>query len=187
MYFNFKNKIFISKLFLLFPLLMLLKIKMKLYFFTFLFALLHECAHFFTAIFLGEKAGKLFINPYGFELKILSVKVENELKIILSGPLFSLIMFVLFSATKNTLFSKTNFLIAAINFIPALPLDGGRILKIILRNRLGFVKGGIVCRKISIITASIVAIISLCYFNIWLFSFASIIFLRNRCKEIRRC
>ena len=187
MYFNFKNKIFISKLFLLFPLFMLLRIKMKLYFFTFLFALLHECAHFFTAIFLGEKASRLFINPYGFELKLFSVKAENEFKIILSGPLFSLILSILFSAAKNTLFSKINFLIAAINSIPALPLDGGRLLKIFLRKKLGFIRGSIVLRKISITAAFIIAIISFCYFNIWLLFFASIIYWRNKHKKIKGC
>lgn len=108
-----------------------------------LIVILHELAHFVTADKLGYKLNTLHLMPYGAALSGNSAPMsyKDEIIIAMAGPLFNLICAVFFVALwwiTPTIYSFTdtvvwaNIGIAAFNFLPVYPLDGGRILKSLL-------------------------------------------------------
>jgi len=94
--------------------------------------ILHEAGHIITANFLKEKVSIFYILPFGFCCRLKNQnKISNDkmMKILLAGPVVSLLTAVLFLWTKE--FSVSNLIIGIFNLLPVGNLDGGRILKII--------------------------------------------------------
>ncbi len=180
MYFNFKNRIFIHKLFLIFPVFLILKIPLNAYFITLFSAFCHECAHLLASLIKKEKFFRLFITPFGFELSMSIKNKRNELFIISSGPLFSLGAFFVFLMLGKYEWARINFFLFAINILPAFPLDGGRILKILLSEHFGALRGMVLFKKISRYTALSLFILSAWMKNMWLL-FVSLL-ISERCS-----
>lgn len=102
-------------------------------------ALAHEYGHAFAAERLGYKMNKITLMPYGAVINgaIDGLSYKDEVTVALAGPLTNLFICLFFTAawwlvpeiyayTDTVLFA--NLSIAAINLIPAYPLDGGRIV-----------------------------------------------------------
>jgi stage IV sporulation protein FB len=101
--------------------------------------ILHEYVHFFIARCYGYKDGSVQILPFGAVLNLTDIdhaSVMEEVIISLSGPIFNLVLAVIFYALslqfnyeiiKSLLF--TNLSLGIFNLVPTLPLDGGRILR----------------------------------------------------------
>ncbi len=149
-----------------------------LFFLSYFTALFHELTHIIVAKKLGIKMSYIEIQPFGICARLKSDIIKNpvyEILIAVSGPLFNIIVaFVLYVLpTQNdiTLYLiYSNIAMASINMIPALPLDGGRILRAYLTTRVGAVKAYNLTLKISripIFILLITAIYSLlsCKFN----------------------
>ena len=131
----------------LFLLLFFITNQIEIYALVMIFALIRELAHLLCGVFLGFKPEILRIMPFGFSIefenkvedynkKILKSNLISIKKIIiaLAGPLINLfvvIFGILFDIDNNIIYS--NFLIFIFNLIPIYPLDGGRILKNILK------------------------------------------------------
>lgn len=83
----------------------------------------------------------------GFSAQMYSYGKENVLfKILtyLAGPLCNLILAVIFYFAKmNIELVQINFILGVLNMLPIIPLDGGRILKEILKKFLGHKKASI--------------------------------------------
>ena len=121
--------------------------QIKIYCIIMLFAFIHEIAHMVCGIILGYKPETFRIMPLGFSIefktkvdeynkKILKSNkmVVNEIFIALAGPLINLIIVilgVLHNIDENIIYS--NFLIFIFNLLPIYPLDGGRILRNIIK------------------------------------------------------
>ncbi len=112
-----------------------------------LVAIQHECAHAFAAAKLGYKLNKIVLMPFGAvidgDLRGLSLK--DEIYVALCGPLCNLCTAAFFAAlwwfTPDTYaFTDTacytSLSIALVNLLPALPLDGGRVLRCVLTRAL---------------------------------------------------
>ncbi len=117
--------------------------KLFLFLTSCLVAVQHECAHAFAAAKLGYRLNKIVLMPFGAvidgDLRGLSVK--DELYIALCGPLCNLATAAFFAAlwwfTPDTyaftdVACYTSLAVALVNFLPALPLDGGRVLRCLL-------------------------------------------------------
>ncbi|MBO4940650.1 MAG: site-2 protease family protein [Clostridia bacterium] len=118
------------------------------FFFTgFAVAFLHELAHILCAHFLKIPVSSITIFPFGINARLKTDYIKNsgkEFFIAFSGPFFNLILFwcsAILSkfVSHETLhfFADINLAICIINLFPALPLDGGRMLKSILTAKHG--------------------------------------------------
>lgn len=144
------------------------------YLIAFVIVILHEYTHYFTAYIFGYRGGKIKILPFGASLNLTGIEgasVKEEIIISLSGPIMNLVLAVIFYALNinyrngfiETLFF-TNLCIGIFNLLPALPLDGGRILRAIISSRT-------IYRRANIITISISMSIGGLFILYYLFCF----------------
>lgn len=167
--------------------------QIEIYALIMIFALVHELAHLICGVLLGFKADIFRIMPFGFSIefetnlmdynkKIIKSNILSIKKIIiaLSGPLINfliVIIGIIFKLDSNIIYA--NLLIFLFNLIPIYPLDGGRILKNILKILIGNKKSSTYINTVSNIIIIILTMLSsifiLQYKNIAIF--AIIIFL----------
>lgn len=109
--------------------------------------LLHEMAHLFMALMLGIKVSEIELLPFGGRESIedfLALEPGREIYLALAGPIFSLSLAAILYFTDlingpwRTTFINTNLLLGLFNSLPALPLDGGRVLQALLAGRIGY-------------------------------------------------
>ncbi len=105
-----------------------------------LVALQHECAHAFASAKLGYKLNKIVLMPFGAVIDgdLRGISFKDEIFVALCGPLCNLItagFFVAWWWLTPTVYAFTDtacyssLAIGLVNFLPAYPLDGGRILR----------------------------------------------------------
>ena len=131
----------------LFAILFFFTSQFEIYALMMIFALLHELGHIICGVILGFHLKSLKIFPLGFSVEFYT-KVEdyNEKrkksnllilkKIIIdfAGPfvnMFCIIISIMEGFSDNIIYS--NLIILVVNLIPIYPLDGGRIIKNILK------------------------------------------------------
>ena len=133
----------------------------EMFFIAYLSALLHECAHIITARALDVGISRIEILPFGVCGKLSAGFIKNPYKEILiaaAGPLLSGILAVslCIAASRAPMIKErieyainVNLALLIINMVPALPLDGGRILKGLISINLGGVRAYNIVLKIS--------------------------------------
>lgn len=117
--------------------------QIEIYGWVMLFAFIHELGHMLAGILLKLKPKSLNFMPFGISIvfetyeykKLIEVK---KIIIALAGPLTNLIIclitaFLHINVRTKELIMYSNILIAIFNLIPLYPLDGGRILKGLIR------------------------------------------------------
>lgn len=132
------------------------------------FILIHEIAHLIVGILIGGKPKRMSLDIFGVSLEFYSYEKTNSwynLIFYLSGPISNIIIAgVIYLLFKNKdellLIMVTNLAIGIFNLIPILPLDGGKILREILKLKIGIR----LANKISIyISKWVLVIISFVY------------------------
>lgn len=125
--------------------------------------LLHELGHALVARTLGVHVGGIELGFLGGAAKMenLPRNANHEIMIAAAGPAVSLMLGgaglglgALFGSEIISLVGWINLVIAGFNLIPALPMDGGRILRATLSKRLGFIRA----TDVSVTVARVVAI-----------------------------
>jgi len=128
--------------------------------FLFIFVVFHELAHSVVARYYGIKVRKIVLYPIGgvSEIEEIPDNPSQEWRMAVAGPLTSLLLGVALlaislpfspqlltallslSTTGNFLFDLAilNLLLGAFNLIPAFPMDGGRVFRALLAERMKY-------------------------------------------------
>jgi len=112
---------------------------------------LHELAHAAVAVLLHFPVEKIELFPFGGRAQIsfpLLFRPKAEMLVAIAGSLWSLCLAGLFAYLRTAgvlgsgqwtqLMIAGNLSLGLFNFLPILPLDGGRVLRAALSRRLGF-------------------------------------------------
>lgn len=114
--------------------------------------MIHEIGHLLFIILFNNSVSNIIIYPFGgvinYELK--NDFIYKELLITLGGVLFNLLFYLLFKMLKLELLANINLVFLAINLIPIQPLDGSRILTLILSINLPYYLAKIICFIVSL-------------------------------------
>jgi len=111
-------------------------------FFYVVSVVLHEYGHLLVARLLGYEVDGILFNVYGAGLKTNNIyKPKDDILISIAGPLINIILIVLIvclwwlfptSYVFTLDFLKSNLVVFVFNILPIYPLDGGKILNLIL-------------------------------------------------------
>lgn len=132
---------------------------------VFCVAVLHEAGHGLTALILGYEIQQVNILPFGVNLKLAQENFRSfhdEILIAAAGPMVNLILiitgliFAFFWKVDIQVYIYCNIYMLLINLLPILPLDGGRILSVALKQELGTRKGEAIIHTISILSTLII-------------------------------
>ncbi|MCA9677661.1 MAG: site-2 protease family protein [Kofleriaceae bacterium] len=111
--------------------------------------LLHELGHAVVARALGVRVSGIELSFFGGAAKMVELpkSANHEIAIAAAGPIVSLALAgagfglgAMTGAGVLTLVGWINVVIAIFNLIPALPMDGGRILRALLTRKLDYVR-----------------------------------------------
>jgi stage IV sporulation protein FB len=112
--------------------------------------LVHEISHVIMALVLGVQVTEIELLPFGGQAKIedfTGLEPDYEIYIALAGPIVSLSLAGVFyflqtsiSSAYLPLFININLFLGIFNLCPALPMDGGRILRALLSQAIGYKK-----------------------------------------------
>jgi len=144
--------------------------QIEIYAWIMLFAFVHELGHMITGMLLKLKPKSLSFMPFGISITFETYEYKKliEIKkiiIAIAGPLLNLVICIMASLLHMNTETKqliiySNILIALFNLIPIYPLDGGRILKGIIRLRYKQIKADEITNKISNLLIILLTIIS---------------------------
>jgi len=112
--------------------------------------LVHEISHVVIALYLGVKVTEIELLPFGGQAKIEDItglEPDYEIYIALAGPIVSVSLAGIFYFLQESmtspylpLFININLVLGVFNLCPALPMDGGRILRALLSKFIGYKK-----------------------------------------------
>nr|WP_092068696.1 M50 family metallopeptidase [Dendrosporobacter quercicolus]NSL47193.1 M50 family metallopeptidase [Dendrosporobacter quercicolus DSM 1736]SDL79966.1 stage IV sporulation protein FB [Dendrosporobacter quercicolus] len=120
----------------------------------------HEFAHAVAALALGYKVREIELLPFGGVARIDRLgeaSAKSEILMAAAGPAASMVLAAAIYLTIDLtpaneywqFFYEINLMLALFNLIPALPLDGGRILRAVLALQCGYGKATLVVANMS--------------------------------------
>lgn len=126
--------------------------------------LVHELGHIFVAKAMQVKIIEVEFFPFGGQARIddfTGLEPLKEIYVSLAGPISSLFIAAVFYFLDDksiNYFVKINLLLAIFNTVPALPLDGGRILRALLSHFKGYRKATSVAVFLGVFFAFLLAV-----------------------------
>lgn len=150
--------------------------------------LIHELGHVFFCKLYKVKILCIEIYPFGGIIKLhklINYPIIKDLFIASGGILFQMILCIVnYFFIKNPIITFYNSLIMSLNLIPVIPLDGSKVLQIVISSFMSYYSSLIISYIISLVSLLIIIVFYLFFnkFNIVLIMF-SLFFL---CKEIRK-
>jgi stage IV sporulation protein FB len=118
---------------------------------------LHEMAHIAVAFKCGLRVERLSITPLGEQARIVDMESLTQgprIAIALAGPAMSLALALCFRKASPD-FATANLAVLLLNIMPAYPLDGGRVIHIILGNSLGILRANRIAKTLSKVTSAL--------------------------------
>ena len=146
--------------------------------------LLHELGHALVARHLGVRVAGIELHFFGGAAKIIDMprRPGDEIAIAAAGPAVSFalagVATLLASVIPGPLFpllATVNLIIGVFNLIPALPMDGGRILRALLVRRMGFARATEISVKVSRGFAMLLALYAVVSAQLYLLLLAAVL------------
>ena len=159
---------------------------LKYFFLFYVFVIIHELAHILLAKILNIKIKEIVFLSVGVNAQYENTNINKEFWVACAGPIASFFLAIFF---ENSIYSAINTVILITNIMPIYPLDGGRIIRILIIKIFGYKKGvnlyGTILKYL-ICLLTIVTVICTVYFkNYFMLIFMLYIFiLANR--EIKK-
>ena len=163
---NILNKIYIHPLFILFIFIYILLGRFRILIYFMLLIIVHELGHILLGIYFKWKINKIIILPFGMLTKFdidINTKLIEEFIVSISGIIFQYIFYILVRNNFSYHFVYINYFILIFNLIPIIPLDGSKILNIIINKLTNFYNSLYIS---SIISFILILIINIILFNI---------------------
>ncbi|HZQ26755.1 MAG TPA: site-2 protease family protein [Acidimicrobiales bacterium] len=162
----------------------------------------HELAHSLTARRFGVRVKDILLLPIGgvSEFERLPSAPRQELLVAAVGPLTSLALGIAVATVAAVAFGTAllpvdlvhgtvlhrlawlNVLLAGFNMLPAFPMDGGRVVRAALAERIGLARATQVAARLGRVVAFLMAAAGLA-FDIWLLLIAGFVYLGNKAEE----
>ena len=175
---------------------------------VFLFVTLHELCHSLVARHFGIKVREITLLPIGGVASMTKMpeKPSQEFLISIAGPLFNILFVAVFffplkyilgpEALLHPLSTQTwpltiayvywiNLILAVFNLIPAFPMDGGRILRAILAQRLGSQRATRIAVNFGHLLAILFAYLGIVRFNLVLVAISIFIYMAASSEELQ--
>ena len=171
---NFLTKLYISKYYYIFTFLCLITGLIKELLAITILLVFHELGHYIISYLYKWKINNITLYPFGGFIKydeIIDKPLKEEFFITLAGPLNQLIIFIfIYFLYKNNIlssyfyniFKNYNNYLLFFNFLPIVPLDGSKLINVLLNKVLSFKISNYIIIMISILSLIIVTIL---YFN----------------------
>lgn len=150
-----------------------------MFIFAFIWVFLHEVTHIIVALKYGCKFYNIGFHVFGLNAELSDINIlkdKEKINIYLSGAIFNIfasVLLYLINFKYNNSFIEAsislNIGLAIFNLLPAYPLDGSRILEIVLSKKILFKKAQKIISIISFTIAGLFIIIGM-YIYIFLHS-----------------
>ena len=160
--------IYLNESFYFFLLIIILTGKFNYFIIYFILLLIHELGHAITGIILGYKLERIEFYPMGGVTILdfpINISLRKELLILVMGPIMQIVGYMFLK--RNFPYINTyHYTLLFFNLLPLYPLDGGRIVNILLNYKMNYLKSLQVIYYISIITIITLVIYNIFYFNL---------------------
>lgn len=126
----------------------------------FIIIFIHELGHILFIKLFKYKIINIDIYPFGGYIKIdkmINTSINKDILITLGGIILQLVLYI--NTCKYYLFSYYNLIIIIFNLLPIIPLDGSKLLNLLLEKKYSYY----LSYKLNIIISSIVLIIFIIY------------------------
>ena len=170
---NILNKVYFHPLFIVSVLLFIFMGKFRFICYFMILIIVHESGHILTSLLFKWKIDKVIILPFGgltkYNIKI-NTPLFQQFIVSISGIIFQILFYLLIANKINYDYLKViNSFIIGFNILPIYPLDGSKLLNVILNIITSF--------KNSLLISVIISYILIILITYYFFSINKIIFL----------
>lgn len=166
---NISSNIYVHPITIIISLITLLTGHFKMFILYTFIICIHELGHILSALFFKWNISRVIILPFGgitvFN-ELINKPLKEEFIIAVSGPIFQILVFVFFKDYFNVDYAYYNAYILIFNLLPIYPLDGYKILNIIINKFIPFNKTNVITLIISLFLTYIFILIFFIKFDI---------------------
>ncbi len=128
--------------------------------------IVHEMGHIVASICCRWNIERIIILPFGgltIFKEHLNKPIKEELIILLSGPMFQIVFFFIYTSIFgiNSIFNNYHYAILFFNLIPIFPLDGARLINLFLNKFISFKNSHIITVYISFVIFTLLLIFTI--------------------------
>jgi len=160
--------------------------RFEVFLLAFVSIVMHELGHIFVASLMGIRIHAIRIIPVGLNAVIDedSAETQKQLVVHISGPIVNILIFsvlmmldvcFMHESERIAFLAQVNAYLAVFNLLPAMPLDGGKVLRIIMAAKVGFLPANRHTKRITLAFAFLMMLAGIIQFYASGYNFSIII------------